>query len=317
MIYDCFIFNSELELLKLRLDFLDNVVDYFVIVESKRTLSGKKKLLHYKENEQYFEKYQHKIIYLEAPIMPHLIEWDYEYFQRNYIKQGLINCHDNDLILISDVDEIVNLKPILSLGDLQLPALIELPYYNYFLNLKSYKSFTVNLLCKYSFIKDLDIGERNNTYKKYVTNVIKSKQLKTGWHFSNLFGFDIPKYQEKIKSFSHQEFNNPHFLKKERILKCIQSGVDLFERTNIFFSFKQPANELGELNRYIEIMGMTHLIYKPGLRLLLRNKLIGFILIKKILPLIKYKLYNVPRYKLIVITSPFRKKIKKLIFKPN
>jgi beta-1,4-mannosyl-glycoprotein beta-1,4-N-acetylglucosaminyltransferase len=317
MIYDCFIFSNELEILKLRLAFLDNVVDYFVIVESKRTLSGKKKLLYYKEYEQYFEKYHHKIIYLEAPDMPHLVEWDYEYFQRNYIKQGLINCHENDLILISDVDEIVNLKSILSFKSLQLPALIELPYYNYFFNLKSYKSFTVNLLCKYSFIKNLNIGERNQTYQKYVTNVIKSKQLKTGWHFSNLFGFDIPKYQEKIKSFSHQEFNNSHFLKKERILKCIQSGIDLFERTNIFFSFKHPANELAELNSHIEIMNMTHLIYEPDLRSLFKNKLIGFILVKKILPLMKYMLYNVPRYRLIVITSPFRKKIKKIIFKSN
>jgi beta-1,4-mannosyl-glycoprotein beta-1,4-N-acetylglucosaminyltransferase len=315
MIYDCFLFNTELDLLQLRLSFLNDVADYFVIVESKRTLSGEPKRLHYQENKALFKKYHHKIIHLEAPLMPALSAWEYEYFQRNYIKEGLKECNGSDLILISDVDEIINLKSILSIPGLQLPALIELPYYYFFFNLKAHKSFAVNLLCEYSFLKDLYIGERNETYKKYVKHVITKEACKTGWHFSYLFGFDITKYQEKISSFSHQEYNTPYFQDEQRILTCIRAGVDLFERDNIFFSFKDPRKDLPQLMPFIEELNMMHLIYKAGWKTFLKKDVLRFVLQKKVGPYLKYKLYVLPKYKVIVASSPARKKIRKAITK--
>lgn len=313
MIYDCFLFNTELELLKLRLAFLDSIVDYFVIVESKRTLSGEEKILHYKKNEQDFEKYHHKIIYLEAPVRPDLSAWEYEYFQRDYLREGLKSCKDNDLILISDVDEIINLKHILSIPDLQFPVLIDLPYYYYYFNLKASSSIALNLLCNYSLIKNLNIGERNLTYKSNVKNIIKSDKYKTGWHFSYLFGENIFKYQEKIKSFSHQEFNTRYFLSEERILKCITTGIDLFERRNFFFSFKKPEKELSEILPYIKELGLTQYLHKSPRGLLLNFNHLRFIISKKLIPLMKVKLYDKPKYKLIIMSSPFRKKIKNLL----
>lgn len=316
MVYDCFLFNTELDLLKLRLSFLNDVADYFVIVESKRTLSGQSKMLYYKENKSIFEKYKHKIIHVEAPLMPQLAAWDYEFFQRNYIKEALKNCNADDIILISDLDEIVNLKYILSIPGLQLPALIDLPYYYYFFNLKANATFNaMPLLSKYLVIKQMDIGERNEGYKNQVQNVLKKEAHRTGWHFSYLFGFDIPKYLEKIRSFSHQEYNTPYFLNLQRIRKCIKCGIDLFERKNIFFSFKSSDSDIFELKQHITELEMEHLIYKPPTMYFFQRDVFFFIVKKKILPLVKLKLYVEPRYKLIVFTSPYRKKIRKGIVK--
>src|SRR2546430_413979 len=181
MIYDGFIFSYELELLDLRLALLDDIVDYFVIVESSQTLTGYPKQLVYKENEVRFEKYKKKIIYLECPRRTDMTAWEYEYFQRNYIKEGLVQCNDDDIILISDLDEIVNLKKVLSSPGITLPALIELPVSFYFFNLKSNYTFAVNLLARYDQIKEMNIGRRLPDYSQKVKNVVRYRKVNTGW----------------------------------------------------------------------------------------------------------------------------------------
>ena len=110
-IYDCFTFFNELELLELRLELLYPYVDYFVLVESTVTHRGQSKPLFYKENEVNFTKYKDKIIYLrldgkEIDTYPN--DWSIENLQRNTISNGLKNCDSNDLIIVSDLDEIPN-----------------------------------------------------------------------------------------------------------------------------------------------------------------------------------------------------------------
>lgn len=116
-IYDCFIFFNELELLKLRLEELWNCVDYFVLVEATKTFSGKSKGLYFQKNKEKFSKYIDKIVHVIIDDMPtpekfNGDRWQIEYFQRNQIMRGLKNCKDDDIIIISDVDEIPNPKKI-------------------------------------------------------------------------------------------------------------------------------------------------------------------------------------------------------------
>ena len=106
-VYDCFPFFNELELLQIRLDELDDVVDYFVLVESIETQRGNVKPLYFNENKHLFKKYLSKIIHIKVKERhPEMQMWDREHFQRNCITRGLINCHKDDLIMISDLDEI-------------------------------------------------------------------------------------------------------------------------------------------------------------------------------------------------------------------
>ena len=125
-IYDCFMYMNEDVVLDLRLNYLDKYVDFFVIIESTYFHNGKKKNLNFDINK--FLKFKKKIIYLVLKVEPNNIEiisktdteevknskhilngMRRDFFQRNFIENGLKNCNENDIILISDIDEIPKL----------------------------------------------------------------------------------------------------------------------------------------------------------------------------------------------------------------
>ncbi|PWU15564.1 MAG: hypothetical protein C5B45_02270 [Chlamydiae bacterium] len=111
-IYDCFTFFNELELLKMRLEELNDHVDYFVLVESVETQSGDPKPLYFQENQHFFQKYLPKIKHIVIDEYSSDIDpvtglcWDRESFQRKCIMRGLQQCDNLDIIMISDLNEI-------------------------------------------------------------------------------------------------------------------------------------------------------------------------------------------------------------------
>lgn len=113
-VFDCFPFFNEMDILELRLDLLDEYVDYFVLVEMNKTHRWENKPLNFAENRERYRKYAEKIIYVcpkELPIKTSdkIIDWTLENFQRNCISDGLLGkANAQDIILISDVDEIPN-----------------------------------------------------------------------------------------------------------------------------------------------------------------------------------------------------------------
>ena len=110
-IYDCFSYLDEDLLLDLRLNILNQYVDYFVIVEGDKTWQNNSKKLKFKLDN--FQKFKDKIIYIPVKDMP---EGDNPYkrenHQRNAISQGLKNASDEDIIIVSDLDEIPNPKKL-------------------------------------------------------------------------------------------------------------------------------------------------------------------------------------------------------------
>jgi beta-1,4-mannosyl-glycoprotein beta-1,4-N-acetylglucosaminyltransferase len=221
---------------------MNDDIDYFVICESAQTLSGMPKNLYYAENKNLFERFEHKIIHLVAP-STNLQNWQYEHFQRNYIKEGLKNCMPNDIILISDVDEIINLRVVLQNPKLQFPSLIEINMYYYFVNLKANHTWMLNLIAKYEFIQTIEIGDRLKFHEFCKGQVLEQTHKEQGWHFSYLFGFELDRYVSKIKSFSHQEYNNAYFLDPNRIYDRLYWGIDLFDRKNCRYSFRRITNQ--------------------------------------------------------------------------
>lgn len=97
-----------MDLLEVRLNELYDKVDHFVLVEARETFTGNSKPLYYDENKERFQKFQDKIIHI---ILEGRFEttnqWAREFYQRNQLMQGLTECEPDDLILISDLDEIV------------------------------------------------------------------------------------------------------------------------------------------------------------------------------------------------------------------
>lgn len=108
-LFDCFTFFNELDLLEIRLEELDSVVDQFVLAESPYTFTGKPKPLIFGENKQRFARYLHKITHIvvdDLPMGDSITAWNREHFQRSALKRGLADAAPEDLVLLSDVDEI-------------------------------------------------------------------------------------------------------------------------------------------------------------------------------------------------------------------
>ncbi len=122
-VYDCFIFNNELDFLEIRLQELWDDVDYFVLCESRYDWTGWLKPLWYQDNKSRFANWHDKIITVELnsdvpqklPLPARVVtpenEWDPAYWanethQRNALWRGITNAEPDDLIMVSDADEI-------------------------------------------------------------------------------------------------------------------------------------------------------------------------------------------------------------------
>ena len=116
MIYDCFPFFNELDILKLRMEIMDPFVDKFVIEEAAYTFSSEPKPLYFHENREMFKKWEHKIIHIVVEDCPLGIEpHDMDHFQKDHLLKGLEQCREDDICIFSDVDEIPNTDTLLEL----------------------------------------------------------------------------------------------------------------------------------------------------------------------------------------------------------
>ena len=114
MIYDCFMFFDELMLLEIRLKELSPVVDKFVLVEATHTHSSKTKRLYYNEvkDNEVFAPFKDKIIHVIFKDSISSDRFVNDRNQRNAIALGLTVCNPDDIIIVTDIDEIVNRQTI-------------------------------------------------------------------------------------------------------------------------------------------------------------------------------------------------------------
>ena len=269
-IFDCFMYFDEEVVLDLRLNTLNEYVDHFVIVESKFTHRGDKR--HLKFNHEKFKKFKDKIIYLvydEEPPKVREVKSEYsvadksglyilnaayrENAQRNYIKKGLDEAHDNDLILISDVDEIPNLSKI-DIKKINQKIILfkqDMFYYKFNLAIPNFK-WTGTKACKK---KDLvnpqwirNVKDRKYKFFRLDTYFSNTKYTSIkiiedgGWHFSNIKNAE--QIEHKLKSYlHHREFDLKPMSKKEieEIIKSKRAIYDL--------KVDQRINKIGNGNK--------------------------------------------------------------------
>ena len=120
MIYDCFTFRDEFDMLEIRLRILDRVVDKFVICEANKTFTNQSKPYNFLKNKERFKQWEDKIIYLPVELdstgldfskkdteyNPYSAAWQLEYQQRSGLILGLGEAKEGDIIMLGDVDEI-------------------------------------------------------------------------------------------------------------------------------------------------------------------------------------------------------------------
>ena len=244
MIYDCFSYWDEDLLLDLRLNILDNFVDYFVIVEGNKTWQNNPKKLRFNINN--FEKFEKKIIYIPVEDMPEGDDpYKRENFQRNCISRGIKNAKDNDLIIISDLDEIPNPEKIKIFNKKMRYAVFKQLHFYYKLNLQSQMNpfWYGSRICVKKYLKSPQ-WLRNLKFKKRpfwrldklrLNNIIEDG----GWHFCNLKTPTelLYKYQNLCETndpYVFKEKIDKKYLKVEEIKKRIKSGEDIIGRKETY-----------------------------------------------------------------------------------
>jgi beta-1,4-mannosyl-glycoprotein beta-1,4-N-acetylglucosaminyltransferase len=190
-IYDCFSYWDEDLLLDLRLNILNDYVDYFVIVEGNKTWQNNSKKLNF--NILKFPKFKNKIIYIPVEDMPEGKDpYKRENFQRNCITRGLVDASNDDLIMISDLDEIPNPLKIKKFKSKYRFAVFKQMHFYYKFNLRSKKNpfWYGSRICVKKYLKspqwlrELKFKKRPfwRIDKFRLNNIINEG----GWHFCNL-----------------------------------------------------------------------------------------------------------------------------------
>ena len=205
-VYDCFLFYNEMEILDIRLHELYDHVDKFVLVECTETFRGNLKPLHFMENSERYAAFADKIIHIVVDERVDTTDpWTREEFQRNQIMRGLTECTPDDIIMLSDVDEIVraaNLPLVFALLKTFKTIGCRQTMYRFFLNAQdNIVAWTGSIITTFdSFAKYSPEFIRKNRWN-YV------QCLNMGWHFTSMGGLDAVAL--KLASFSHAEEDIP------------------------------------------------------------------------------------------------------------
>lgn len=211
-IYDCFTFYNELDLLEIRLQELYTTVDHFVIVEANQTFTNRAKAFLFEENKDRYSKYLDKIIHIRVEDMPGSSDpWDNERHQRNSIVRGLGDAEQNDIVIISDCDEVPRAQAIESMRTSTHPVFaLRMPLYNFKFN---YMRTTPGEYDCWA------MAVRKGVLNEFTPDTIRNQRFNSGafynvehagWHFGYLG--DNEYLRDKAQSFSHQEVNSPEFL---------------------------------------------------------------------------------------------------------
>lgn len=253
MVYDCFQFFNELDILKIRLNVMNDVVDKFVISEATETFSGLKKPLYYEENKELFQEFEDKIIHVVVDDTPQGGTHERDTFQKNAVTRGLKDATDEDIIIFSDLDEIPNPEKIKEImkdfKEDKIYHFAQRLFYCY-LNMEeisgsllSYagefegverKKWIGTKMLSYKLMKQLNLqcGELRFPERKEIGIRVEDG----GWHFGYMGGHgekDIKKrVQEKVVSAAHQEYNSKHVL--NQVTDQIKDGKDIFGRNAQF-----------------------------------------------------------------------------------
>jgi len=227
MIIDCFTFFNEFDLLRIRWEELRNSVDSFMLSESTMTFSAKSKPLHFRDSGI---QYPH-LTGIAIDDMPTTGNaWSRESLQRIKIMDYLADYSDDDIVMISDVDEIPHHEIVDDLEDILTEferVRFVHPTFYYYLNgrrcdAKCGSAAKLGTLRKNGLnLQNLRTG--SGEYK------CKTETIRTGWHFSYLGG--VESIQEKLRSFSHTEYNKPKFLNEDHLRTKIADGKDILNRS--------------------------------------------------------------------------------------
>jgi len=243
VIFDCFTFFDELDLLELRLQILAPVVDRFVICEAPFTFRGTPKPLHFQNAMHRFEPWREKIVHLvyERPISSD--PWENEFGQRNRLIDGLHESSPDDLILIGDCDEIPDPRNVA-----RRPVASRILAHR-----QRFSIGYVNRISRVVWVGTRAIARRDIEAYGSINTVRQQPESETetvdgGWHFSSFGGADV--MGKKRAAYSHVEYGIPYYADRRRLeVECASENEA--EWVPLDESFPGPLRRDARWSRYV------------------------------------------------------------------
>lgn len=261
-VIDTFLFFQELDLAEIRMAYLDDLVDHFVIVEAAQTFSGKPKPFNFEANKDRFARFADKIIYIKIEdqhadynsVIAHLsaqddaasatirllleghshydkthLAWVLDSYHRECIHYGLTQIAEpNDMVLLSDLDEIPARARIIELLASPPASFVDMLQHEvrYFLNFYKDSKWLGTIAGPAGSFEGSSLNELRVDSKGTRTMFGQAPLCHGGWHFTSVG--DVEMIRKKIESWAHQEYNTGFTMSK--LEKNISSGQDIFNR---------------------------------------------------------------------------------------
>ena len=282
-IYDCFMYFDEEVILDLRLNILSKYVDKFIISEAAYSHNGEPKKLNFDINK--FSKFKDKIEYLVVKDQPPtLLQLNYQdshgtkaeklilngykrdHYQRQKIQENLTNINPEDIIIISDLDEIPNLEKI-DIKKIKNKIICfkqKMFYYKFNLLYESIPWFGSRACRKKNFVTPQWLRDvKHKKYPLWRIDTLFSKRKyhdiyyveNGGWHFTNI---KSPQeiYKKLLKFAHHFEFEESG-IKLEDLEKMIKEKKAIYDHSIDQRGYKWGGNTklktlvLSEMPKYL------------------------------------------------------------------
>ena len=265
-IYDAFTFFNELDLLDIRLNVMNDIVDQFVLVEATKTFQNRVKPLFFENNKYRYSKFLHKITHIIVDDMPDSDDTRLlEAHQRNAIERGLMQCKPDDKILLSDLDEIPDPSKVKFAEKISGIRAFRQRLYYYYLNCACRELSDLPWTIMADF-KDFRPPQVMRQYLMTAQAALLSGSTDInvtliedgGWHFSYLGGIEA--ILGKLEAFADPEYNKKVYQDADRISHAISQGLDLFGRNLNFY--RVPVDEHFPSFIRVNLHRFEHLIHE-------------------------------------------------------
>jgi beta-1,4-mannosyl-glycoprotein beta-1,4-N-acetylglucosaminyltransferase len=226
-IVSVFPFNDELTVLKIRLHEMADWVDRFVLVEAAQTFTGNPKPLHYRDHRGEFAAFGSKIVHVALEAFPDHVQahWARDFHQRDAAAGVLAElCADDDLVLITDVDEIVDRRAVQDFeGDF---ARLHMPLHRFFLNYRPAPGSRLRNGRTGAVWRADALRRWGLSYARFRLSRLEKDWARipdAGWHFSALG--DAERIARKYANYAHQESG-----KRQQTLREAGAVADLLDQ---------------------------------------------------------------------------------------
>ena len=243
MIVDAFTFFNEKELVELRVKYLNDIVDCFLVVEADFTHTGKEKKWNFPEIlNNSLKEFSNKIQYHQMKVdlekagaekSPNYVgktlgrSWRVETMQRNFLKEAYRKFSSSgDIIIISDLDEIPSKDKISFIKSCDFKVIAPVAFSQALFHLNCTYLDLEQWIGSIAITKQLIDKYEPQVFRDYKNRI--SRFNEAGWSFSSFCG--VERVRKKLEAFCHEEYNKEKYKDEAHLKKCIETGSDLFDR---------------------------------------------------------------------------------------